>query len=102
MTLTGVVISFGGTVMTTTLPPPKYDHPYNGSLVVHTLSESEAVARCGEIACATPPWHGHPCVITLPRNHPALALLRRHEIAHCNGWGGDHAGARTVEVPQRR
>jgi hypothetical protein len=26
-----------------------------------------------------------------------IALMRRHEIGHCNGWPGHHPNARSVE-----
>ncbi len=69
-------------------------HPYRGPLVVHEVTESEAPGRCrGAAACAFPPGHDRPCVTALPRGHPVLALMRRHEIGLCNGWGS------TVRVP---
>jgi hypothetical protein len=98
--LSGTMISLGGAVLITTIPPPQYDHPYHGPLVVHEVSESEAFARChGAPACAFPPGHGHPCVIVLPRGSPALALMRRHELGHCNGRPSYHPGAGTVRMP---
>jgi hypothetical protein len=96
--LAGVVISFGGAVMTTTVPPPRYDHPYHGRLVEHVLPPSEVYAHCGAVSCAFPASRGRPCVIYLPRRHPAFAYLRRHEIGNCNGWG-DGPGARQVTIP---
>jgi hypothetical protein len=88
----------GGEVMTTTVPPPAYDHAYRGRLIVHVLPDSAASAAChGGDACST--RQGGTCIVILPRGHRALALLRRHEIGHCNGWPADHPGARTVTVP---
>jgi len=27
-----------------------------------------------------------------------LAAMRRHEVAHCNGWPANHPGGRWVEI----
>ena len=34
----------------------------------------------------------------LKASHYTLAFVLRHELAHCNGWPGNHPGARKVPV----
>src|SRR5262249_47780183 len=88
------------------LPPAEYDYPYiDGPIVVtrlQTRSEVDAVCQKKALACARRTW-SNVCEIYVLGNEIALgqygatiALLLRHEIAHYNGWGGDHAGGRTL------
>src|SRR5262249_33090908 len=65
-------------------------------------SEVDAVCQKKALACARRTW-SNVCEIYVLGNEIALgqygatiALLLRHEIGHCNGWGGDHAGGRTL------
>jgi hypothetical protein len=86
------------------LPPVAYDHPVKGPVVV-TDYENEAALRA---ACNIAPPAGYlvgcaragnPCLILLGPVSPAFHgltrnIVLRHEMAHCNGWPGDHPGMR--------
>ncbi len=78
------------------LPPPQYDYPYQGEVVInYVLSPDEMNRRCygvGRqiIACAFT-GDGH-CTILIwsqvaSEQRPTLI---RHELAHCNGWPAHH------------
>jgi len=75
------------------LPPARFDHAYRGHLEARYGSEQQLQQWCGMNvrACARPRGKGG-CIIFLPSSgHPQIvAALRRHEIAHCNGWPADH------------
>jgi hypothetical protein len=93
-------------------PPPEYDHPYTGYLIVQTARDQDEVRRlCNTkftlgvaLACSyrrepdTLYPKGSCTVVILPEAQLTAAglpldLIWRHEIAHCNGWPGDHKGA---------
>jgi hypothetical protein len=86
------------------LPPPEYDRPYDGRVVIiRAKSAEELRQRCGTlsyVACAR--WTLRPdvpktCIIVLAANAEATApleIITRHERAHCNGWPALHPGAR--------
>jgi hypothetical protein len=79
-----------------TVPPPHYDHRYHGPVIERVVPRTDNLLKCGADACS---WVVKGvCHIQLPQGEPAIALLRRHEMGHCNGWGGDHAGGRSVEM----
>jgi hypothetical protein len=86
------------------LPPLQYDHPVTIPVTVTDISTTEELKKiCHHdkpelliLGCASvspercriwlgpiPAWTG------ITRN-----INLRHEIGHCNGWGGDHAGIR--------
>ena len=82
-------------------PPPCYLHPYLGQVQEIILSAEEVEKRCSNAphsdACMYPPmFHNGVCIIVLPKVGPGGVgqgtqdALRRHEIAHCNGWPADH------------
>lgn len=85
-------------------PPAQFRHPYAGELISYELPAPEIDAACRALGAGGPLILGcarrfHDlCVIIVPsagsgvspRTH---AALRRHELAHCNGWPADHAGA---------
>jgi hypothetical protein len=86
-------------------PPAIYDHGYHGRLEVRrgTLAEVEhychtqhgIVSAYRALGCAKV-FHNH-CFVMIPVvggkvTAQLQADIRRHEIAHCNGWGGDHPG----------
>lgn len=78
------------------LPPIKYDKPYKGKLtVIHT---DNVIGECGGWALACAYWDKGWCKVVLPKKESVskaqYARLWRHEIGHCNGWPGDHPGAR--------
>jgi hypothetical protein len=95
------------------IPPEEYDHPYTkGKLIVYVASSPEEVrilcpgapfhSQIGALGCAHPRESFGCWVVLAPdayitsRGFPP-ELVRRHEIAHCNGWGADHKGARVFE-----
>jgi len=99
------------------LPPVEYDHPYSGDLlIIDDVKWQTLRDNCGPIyrdapgaaflsGCA----HVYPgkCVIliaeqrtisTMAGAHPSWSYdnILRHEIGHCNGWPGNHAGGRSL------
>lgn len=74
------------------LPQAPFDHPYPGTLI--EIVGNQAVAQaCPPLALACSirlPFDT--CVVVLPAPVSArtAALLRRHELGHCNGWPADH------------
>jgi hypothetical protein len=88
------------------VPPPEYDYPYKGELVVRHVSQKEVREACPSakytlgvaLGCAHR-WPTSCHIILAPEADMKAAgyppeLVLRHEIAHCNGWPGDHPGAR--------
>ena len=76
-------------------PPTQYHHPYRGPVIERVLPLAQARALCrryGAAADACAWTKGGKCYIVIPRNGPVkdLGSYRRHEVAHCNGWGGGH------------
>jgi hypothetical protein len=87
--------------MQVTLPPPIYDHPYDGVVVERVLPLDEARRFCAAIGvgpadgCSgivTMTDESKRCLIVLPTDgpDPDIENYRRHELAHCNGWPADH------------
>ncbi len=81
-------------------PPPRYEHAYKGRLNVVMAPRGTVRQMCYKLAGQIMPDNtnacalvgsGH-CTIVLPEgSDPALlAVLRRHEMAHCNGWSSNH------------
>jgi hypothetical protein len=84
-------------------PPAMYDHAYPGKLTVRqgTMAQVEyychtmqgIVSEHRELGCSIPA--GRSCFIVIPRIGEQVtasiqAQIRRHEIAHCNGWPANH------------
>lgn len=72
------------------LPPPQFDHPFQGRLEIHAHYGGELTAwngPCfpflGAYACAK--VVDGVCTIWAVKNKLDARLLR-HEIGHCNGW----------------
>lgn len=92
------------------LPPKEYDHPYTGRLeVVEAHSQDHVRELCagtkfgvkiGALACSLR-WADRCQIVVAPdaikAKGFALHAVMRHEIAHCNGWPGDHKGALPYE-----
>lgn len=89
-----------------TLPPPEYDHHYEGHLILKLVdSYSELLRLCGKerqpatLACARRTNDGERCFVhiltddLIRRRGYTPEILMRHEIGHCNGWPGDHPNA---------
>jgi hypothetical protein len=88
------------------LPPVEYDYTYPGQLNVNVVPTTKEIrSHCnlpetsGALACS---FRGKICTIYIL---PELELFRRgwdakhvmrHEHGHCNGWSGDHKGARAA------
>jgi hypothetical protein len=92
------------------IPPPEYDHPYDGELITFPARDQNHVR---EICPRTkfPPMGALGCTILqkgtcwlvmapdvdiLKAGFPP-ELVKRHAIAHCNGWSADHGGALPYE-----
>jgi hypothetical protein len=81
------------------LPPPEYDHHYDGALKI-TVAETfaELADFCGRAlknACAKHIDGGDRCLVYMIKEELlqwTREIVLRHEIGHCNGWPGDHPG----------
>jgi hypothetical protein len=94
------------------MPPPEYDHPFPGEVIV--VRDPQDYPRFGlcrishpnPIGCTRSKGKNGVCLIyiadddTLKRYDMPYDEVLRHEIAHCNGWGGDHAGG--IDVKEHR
>ena len=77
-----------------TLPPAKYDVPYEGQLEIFYYQNLETAGICdpGALACARPTSDHKRCVISILSPEAAkrlginYAFSLRHELGHCNGW----------------
>ena len=84
-------------------PPPAYDHPYRGRLELRlgTLPEVQYICHTMEgivssyraLGCAKK--FPSACFVIIPKIGGKITAhvqsqIRRHEIAHCNGWGASH------------
>jgi hypothetical protein len=88
-------------------PPPEYDKPFDGLLVIQELRGEEMKGACWgrEIACARfLAANPDVCTIKLLVDFIKPPLNReetiRHEIGHCNGWPGTHPGSKWEWVEQ--
>ena len=96
------------TLYQTLYPPRKYDFPFPGPTVITRMGNPQElrqlclskdyVAACAraisytcQIWILTDEW--------LKRIGKNYDRVLRHEIGHCNGWPGDHAGGRLTEQP---
>jgi len=102
----------------TTLPPAQYDVPYTGELTIWTVqSRNDILQYCSKekILEVQANWAGNACThvyqnkkwgchiymlndkaVKAEGRNPTIIL--RHELGHCNGWGGDHAGGLRVPL----
>jgi len=89
------------------LPPLEYDHaPALPVSITDVSSEAELRRVCGwttrqtdaiMVGCSMPLPKSCKIYLGPPqtdRTGVTRNLVLRHEIGHCNGWPGDHAGAR--------
>jgi len=86
--------------MQVTVPPERYDHPYNGVVIERVLPLDEVRKLCVYIGVG--PADGcsgyvtlqdgaQACFVVLPTDgFDNIDNYRRHEIAHCNGWPANH------------
>ena len=77
-------------------PPPQYDHPYHGQVIEQRLSflaNHQTLSRPHQRLLV-----GHERGL-LHRaaagreDERLIALMRQHEIGHCNGWPSYHRPA---------
>jgi hypothetical protein len=88
------------------VPPPEFDHPYDGVLKVTTARDQNHVRElCPKanfslgvaLGCAHVQT-GSCWIILAPDAATHFGeLVLRHEIAHCNGWPADHCGAGPID-----
>jgi hypothetical protein len=90
-------------------PPAEYDHFYEGDLtirIVNSLEELHAICQLDNpqlLACST--HNQWSCIIVMVKDEImrqrswTTGMLLRHEMGHCNGWGADHAGERSISWP---
>ena len=87
--------------MQVTVPPLRFDHPYDGPVIERILPLEEVRKLCIYIGvrpadgCAgyvTMSDGTKACFIVLPTDgpDPNIENYRRHEMAHCNGWPANH------------
>jgi hypothetical protein len=104
----GVVGGRGGPQKLKFIPPEEFDRPYTAGPIVMIEAKDQAHVKqlCPDFkfewgpALACTYMQGATCRITLAA-YPVItaagydpALVLRHEMGHCNGWGADHKGAR--------
>jgi hypothetical protein len=94
-------------VGTKLLPPPEYDHHYEGALkIVIVETFTELATFCGNVssvACARRLDGGNRCLVYMIKEELLRArtggtqeITLRHEIGHCNGWPGTHPDMRPL------
>ena len=90
-------------------PPPQYDRPYTGTLTIERVADSAALqVHCPELkdhaGCAKVAKDRSWCKVYIVSDEDinrrsaeerklfgySYANFLRHELAHCNGWPGDH------------
>jgi hypothetical protein len=97
--------------MANALPPPQYDHKPEIPVIEHVLSAAEVNKLCismgvlgpdaarssGFLGCAHKTLRPMPFIGNLTTQEVVCeiwivdnAIVRRHELAHCNGWPPDH------------
>jgi len=96
------------------LPPEEFDHPYPGELrITRVESEDHMRALCKGVIFMTNRAVGcnvrfgdQVCIVFIGTDDLLATVgldyetTLRHEIGHCNGWPGDHPGARYLENPK--
>jgi len=90
------------------LPPPEYDHVYEGDLtIIMVKTIEELLILCNvdgpnTLACSIRAYDKKSCVIIMVDDEVmrlrgwSSGLLLRHEMGHCNGWTQAHEGQRPV------
>jgi hypothetical protein len=86
------------------LPPVEFDHAYTGQVIVTKWNDYSLIRFiCKDtpnpIACSFRTYDSASgetisCLIMLGPDTWSDERAMRHEMAHCNGWPGDHPGAR--------
>jgi len=81
-------------------PPAKYDHPFTGQVIERRMSFLQMLWNCHGPAGACSWVSKGVCYIALPQGEKdtrLIALIRQHEIGHCNGWPSNHPGGHWVD-----
>jgi hypothetical protein len=108
MIMCGSILCGQGLSTTLVLPPAQYDKTYHGTVFL-TYAGSKADVRdlCKRpddpyaLACSYA--MGSKCIIIIgPKKDIeeqglTVDIAMRHELGHCNGWSGNHEGARQVD-----
>jgi hypothetical protein len=91
-----------------TMPPAKFDVPYDGVLTIWLIPfQSEQLLKeicrgASRIACAIHLGNIYPTprcdIYMLDHTDTPREMMVRHEIAHCNGWPGDHPDKTLVDI----
>lgn len=103
------------------VPPEYYDKPYYGNLTVTRVATEKAVtAVCPKtpfpykLGCSFQvapqakdgTWAGCRVIVVADDVIAAAGytteIVYRHEMGHCNGWPGDHWGARYAPMPEAK
>ena len=76
-------------------PPVRYNHPYAGQTIERVLPLDQARQVCAHMGASADACSWvvkNKCYLVMPRDGPVkdLNAYRRHERAHCNGWGEAH------------
>jgi hypothetical protein len=87
-------------------PPAEYDHYYEGDLTIKIVDSLEELREVCQLegsqllACST--RNHSSCIIVMVKDEImrqrswTTGMLLRHEMGHCNGWGADHTGERSI------
>lgn len=98
-------------------PPWYYDYPYRGKLTVIYLSPDSVHEVCKRGLQLDPSARVRACAYTYDKRPDLCEVVMphktaysrdiwdqifRHEIAHCNGWSGDHSGMKDIDDAEQR
>jgi hypothetical protein len=85
------------------LPPPALDHAFKGQLIERRGSLADVKHYCHTMHGIVSTYQAlgcakvfpRQCFIMIPKIGATISAtmqgeIRRHEIAHCNGWAGNH------------
>lgn len=90
-------MSFLFAIAVSLLPPAEFDYPYAGTLFEDVLPIAQVDAECRRLTGTTRKKLIRGCAVKYPGGclivYPDVPVkgvdsrdIRRHEIAHCNGW----------------
>lgn len=94
------------------VPPKQYDHLFRGPgelIITQATSRDEVREKCvgavwpkaGAFGCSMNKSWGCHVVLAPEADMKVVGLTTditlRHEVAHCNGWPGDHRGALPID-----
>lgn len=84
-------------------PPSYWDHAFDGEVIEYKeVTKDQMAGICSNYKEKAPYMLGcsfrraDKCYVFvaeekwLKANHTSMGMVRRHEIAHCNGWPADH------------